>query len=225
METEKQPQFEGLGDLDLLRLMAVGDSLAFDAWEEFYERHGGYLYGVCKRAFTIVVGEHRIEDIVQDTLLKAFQKAATFQSETNLDAESQCRLVRAWLGRICENIVRDYFRGQPQVDFVDDDVLEAHKAAGSSPAEFGDEADCPMVTRLQMIEDALETLTETEQEVLRTTAMWYKPGQKAQKLPHSVMTELATSLKTNPVNVRKIRERGISKVRSYIESHEENTEG
>jgi hypothetical protein len=172
-----------------------------------------------------VVGEHRIEDIVQDTLLKAFQKAATFQSETNLDAESQCRLVRAWLGRICENIVRDYFRGQPQVDFVDDDVLEAHKAVGSSPAEFGDEADCPMVTRLQMIEDALQTLTETEQEVLRTTAMWYKPGQKAQKLPHSVMTELATSLKTNPVNVRKIRERGISKVRSYIESHEQNTEG
>ena len=54
--------------------------------------------------------------------------------------------------------------------------------------------------------------------------MWYKPDQKVQKLPHSVMTELTTSLKTNPDNVRKIRERGMTKLKSYIESHEHRTE-
>jgi RNA polymerase sigma factor (sigma-70 family) len=224
MATERQPQFEGRGDLDLLHLMAVGDALAFDAWEEFYTRHGGYLLGICTKAFTARVGVHRIQDIVQDTLVKAFQKAATLEGEANLDADSQRRLVRGWLGTICQNIVSDYFRGQPEVDFVDSDLLDAHEAADSSQTDPGDEVDCPLTRRLQLMEAALETLTDREQEVLRTTMMWYKPDQKVQKLPHSVMTDLTTSLKTSPDNVRKIRERGMTKLKSYIESHEHSTE-
>ena len=224
METARQTQFEGRGDLDLLHLMAASDALAFEAWEEFYRRHGGYLHSVSTKAFTARVGEHRIDDIVQDTLVKAFQKAATLQGEANLNAESQRRLVRAWLGTICENIVSDYFRGQPLVDFVDDDVLEAHEAPYSNPADLDDELDCLPAKRLQLMEEGLETLTDREQEVLRTTMIWYKPDQKAQKLPHRVMTDLTTSLKTNPNNVRKIRERGMTKLRSYIESHEQSPE-
>jgi hypothetical protein len=38
------------------------------------------------------------------------------------------------------------------------------------------------------MEEDLETLTDREQEVLRTTMMWFKPDQEAQKLPRSVMT-------------------------------------
>jgi RNA polymerase sigma factor (sigma-70 family) len=226
METERQSQIKSRGDLDLLCLMATGDTLAFDAWEEFFERHKDYLYGVCKRAFTTVVGEHRIEDIVQDAMVKAFQKAGTMHNERNLDADNQRRLVRGWLGALCENIVRDYFRGQPEVDFVDGDVLDAHESGESSQAEkLVDENRSQPATRLKLMEDALQTLTEREQEVLRTTGMWYKHGQKAQRLPHHIMSELATSLKTNPVNVRKIRERGIAKMKSYIETHEQSTKG
>jgi RNA polymerase sigma factor (sigma-70 family) len=227
MEPEQQPQFEGLGDIDLLRLMARGDSFALGAWEEFFERHKGYLYGVCKRAFTHVVGEHKIEDIVQDALVRAFQKADTLQNERNLDADDQRRLVRAWLGTLCENIVRDYFRGQPEVDFVDEDVLDAYESCGSSQVEdhLADKDGSQPATRLQLMEEALQTLTEREQEVLRTTGMWYKAGQKAQRLPNHIMTELTTSLKTNPGNIRKIRERGIAKIKSYIETHEGSTEG
>ena len=206
--------------------MATGDTLAFDAWEEFFERHKGYLYGVCKRAFTAVVGEHRIEDIVQDALVKAFQKAGTMHNGRDLDADNQRRLVRGWLGILCENIVRDYFRGQPEVDFVDEDVLDALESSEFRQGEdIADKDGFQQMTRLQLMEDALQTLTEREREVLRTTGMWFKVGQKAQRLPNHIMTELATSLKTTPLNIRKIRERGIAKVKSYIETHQRNTEG
>lgn len=226
MKDERQSRFKDHGDLDLLRLMATGDTLAFDAWEEFFERHKGYLYSVCKRAYTSVVGEHRIEDIVQDALAKSFQKASTLRNESNLDADNQRRLVRGWLGTLCENIVRDYFRGQPEVDFVDEDVLDSHESVESSQTEdIADKNELPRATRLQLMEAALQTLTEREQEVLRTTAMWYKPGQKAQRLPHHIMTELTTSLKTTPINIRKIRERGIAKVKIYIETHEQSDKG
>jgi RNA polymerase sigma factor (sigma-70 family) len=203
--------------------MAAGDPLAFDAWEEFYERHGGYLLGVCKRAYTGRVGEYKIEDIVQDALVRAFQKAGTLHADDSLDRESQCHLVRGWLSTICQHIVSDYFRGQPEVDFVDDQVLETHKAVEPQEVDPTLDVDCSPMTRLQLMEEAIETLTDREQEVLRTTMMWFKPNQEAQKLPHSVMTELTGSLKTNPGNIRKIRERAMTKLRNYIESHEQDT--
>lgn len=226
MKPERQSQFEVLGDLELLRLMAAGDNLAVHAWEEFFERHKLYLYGVCKRAFAPVVGEHRVEDIVQDALVKSFEKASTLQNESNLDVDSQRRLVRSWLGTICENIVRDYFRGQPQVDFVDEEVLDAHESHESRQLveESDVKDDSQSTTRLQLMEEALQTLTEREQEVLRTTGMWFKPGQKAQRLPNHIMTELAVSLNTTPLNIRKIRERGIAKIKRYIETHQRRGE-
>lgn len=226
MKPQQRSQFESLGDLELLRLMAAGDDIAVDAWEEFFERHKLYLYGVCKRVFTHLVGEHRVEDIVQDALVKAFAKASTLQHENDLDVDSQRRLVRSWLGTICANIVRDYFRGQPEVDFVDEDVLDAHESCDSGQVleESDVTDDSQSVTRLRLMEEAMQTLTEREQEVLRTTGMWYKAGQKAQRLPNQVMTELAASLKTSPLNIRKIRERAIAKIKSYIEAHQRRTE-
>jgi RNA polymerase sigma factor (sigma-70 family) len=220
MATKLQPQFEGRGDVELLQLMAVGDSFAFDAWAELYTRHAGYLYAFCKNAFVGRVGGHRIDEIVQDALIKAFHKAATFQNEVSVDLDDQRRLVRAWLGTICNRIVSDYFRGQPLVDFMDNEALEAREAADAwtSPSE----TDSDGGERLRIIEDGLKTLSEREQEVLRTTLMWSNLGVTG-KLPHKVMTDLTSSLKISPANVRKIRERGLSKLRTYVESHMQNS--
>ena len=220
MATKLQPQFEGRGDFELLRLMAAGDAVAFDAWDEFYARHGGYLYTFCKIAFMDRVGGHRIEEIVQDALVKAFQKAATFQNEADLSLEDQRRLARGWLGTICKRIVSDYFRGQPTVDFMDDEALEAREARDAWIGS-GSDVDPIHAARLRTIEEGLATLSDREQEVIRTTLMWSNLGAKG-KLPHKVMTDLTTSLTITPDNVRKIRERGMAKLRVYVDSHMEN---
>lgn len=221
MATKLQPEFEGLGELELLQLMAAGDSLAVDAWEEFHTRHRGYLYAVCTKVFTGRVGEQRIEDIVQDALVRAFHKAGTLGNEAGLDGVSQRRLVRAWLGKICEHIVSDYFRRQPDVDFVDKEVLEAHEAA-ETHEDPADEVDPVYAARLRIIEEALDTLTDREREVIRTTMIWSKLGQKKGHMPRKVMTDLTTSLKISSDYVRKIRERAMTKVKAYVDSHAQN---
>lgn len=213
MATKLQPTFESSGDIDLLRLMAAGDALAFDAWEKFYRRHAGYLYEFCKNAFTGRVGGHRIEEIVQDALIKAFDNAGTIQSDV-FDPDDQRRVVRAWLETICRRTVSDYFRGQPTVDFVDDAELEAFEA--DVPPADG-EINSLHDARLQVIDEALKTLTEREREVIRTKMLWSEPGQKT-KVPHAVLTELKKSHDINPDNFRKIWERGMKKVKAYIES-------
>jgi RNA polymerase sigma factor (sigma-70 family) len=213
MATKLKPTFESHGDIDLLHLMAAGDELAFDAWDEFYRRHAGYLYTFCKRVFTGRVGGHRIEEVVQDALIKAFHNAGGLESDA-IDADDQRRVVRAWLETICRRTVSDYFRGQPTVDFVDDAELEtieadAFLADGKTNSLYD--------ARLQVIDEALETLTEREREVIRTKMLWSEPGQKT-KVPHEVLTEMEKSHDINPGNFRKIWERGMKKLRAYVES-------
>ena len=207
------------GDAELLLLMSNGGAQSETAWNEFYNRHVGYVHAVCKRAFLPILRPERIEDLVQDTFIRAYQKAITFTSPPELDAAGQRRAVRAWLGTISESIAHDYFRNQPMVDFVDDEALETYAV---QPAN--DDSDDPASERLDLFEAAWGTLTGREQQVLRTTAFWSKPGAKNQRLPNKVMEDLVADLNTTRANIRQIRKRAVAKIREYMETHETITE-
>jgi RNA polymerase sigma factor (sigma-70 family) len=208
--------FDGEGDVALLRRMC-GSELdatgARDAWAEFYRRHHGYLYSVCRRAHRSLIGDDRVFDLIHDTFIRAFQRACSFHGAGDADLDGQQRLARAWLGAVSEHVVRDYFRREPQVEFVDvepfaDDSGPGREATSEPP--------------VSLLDAALETLTDREQEVLRTTALWYKPGERHQRLPNKIMEQLMTSLGTSSANVRQIRVRAIAKVKSFMDSHTED---
>jgi RNA polymerase sigma factor (sigma-70 family) len=219
MEKESTSRFQDVGDAALLRLMAAEDELVPEVQEEFYQRHVKYMYGVCKRAFRHIVGSEKIEDLVQDTFVRVFDKAGAFTVEDDIDFDAQRHSVRAWMGKISENIVLDSFRGQPEVTFVDEETLDSYEAARLAKRSDSIEIEPYRSRELKLLEDAFETLTEDEKHVLRITAFWYKLGQKHQRLPNKVMTQLADSLDTNAANVRKIRSRGIATIRAYFEAH------
>jgi RNA polymerase sigma factor (sigma-70 family) len=183
-----------------------------DAWATFYGRHRRYLYGVCLRAYGETLGDGRVTELVQDTFVRAYEKAGTFKPDPDGDSVTGRRRARAWLGRISENIVSDYFRREPKVVFMDEDELpEQVDPEESVPSG-------PSAARLERLERVLAQLSDREQEVLRATAMWYWPGQRQQRLPNSVMTKLAASLSTSADNVRQIRVRAMTKVRKLMEA-------
>lgn len=211
MLPEDQPRSH-VTDADLLREMAAepcGSENGRAAWKEFYVRHRDYLYGVCVRAHGQQLGNGRVIELVQDTFVRAYERAASYIPDDTLDGHSARWRVRGWLGQISENIRRDYFRREPQVVFMEEDELP--------PAEDPDlHEDSGATERYQELEKVMETLTEREQDVLRTTAMWYKPGQRQQRLPNSVMKALAKTWNTTAENIRQVRVRAIAKVKSSM---------
>jgi RNA polymerase sigma factor (sigma-70 family) len=204
-----------VADADLLREMAAeprGSESCKAAWEEFYIRHRKYLYGVCLKAHGERLGNGRVVELVQDTFVRAYERAKSYIPDDGLDEQMARWRVRGWLGRISENIMRDYFRREPQIVFMEEDELQARENIDPMPE------DADSSQRQRRMEQAMETLTEREQDVLRVTAMWYRPGQRQQRLPNSVMTKLASSLNTTPDNVRQIRGRAIRKLKRLVET-------
>lgn len=207
----------GQSDEELIRLMAEArqDSTANEeAWREFYERHTRYLYAVLLRAHGQAMGEARVADIVQETFVRAFQKSSTYRPDDGAsDMTSQRRRVRAWLGRIAENLIKDAFRREPQVVFVED-VTEYDLGENVEDADN----DCRSYSEnLRRLEEALEKLTDREQEVLRATAYWYRPGQRQQRLPNTAMAKLAADLNTSADNIRQIRARAMRTLRKLMD--------
>jgi DNA-directed RNA polymerase specialized sigma24 family protein len=143
-------------DAELLREMAAepcGSENGQAAWKEFYVWHRKYLYGVCVAAHGRHLGNGRVIELVQDTFVRAYERAASFIADDSLDGQAARWRVRGWLGQISENIRRDYFRREPQVVFMEEDELP--------PAEDTDlPEDDGASGRYEELEKAMETLTE-----------------------------------------------------------------
>jgi hypothetical protein len=77
-------------DEDLLVFMTMrGDDLevANAAFAEFYERHVHYLFRRCRGATSKILDEAGAWDIVQETFIRAYERAVTFDSEGITDPD------------------------------------------------------------------------------------------------------------------------------------------
>ncbi len=148
---------------------------------------------------------------MQDTFVRAFERAHTFSDRGVADPERLRLSVRAWLGRIARNIFLEGVLRSPKIEYTSEELQPTTGVMDDPPAP-----DSPGVA---LARQALAALTEREQHVLRVTAHWYRPGQKHQRLPNRVMADLAKALRTTSVNVRQIRHRALAKIAAYIKSH------
>lgn len=204
-------------DLFVYMTMRADDpSVANAAWAEFYQRHFEYLYRRCCRLSRGILDEPGARDLVQDTFIRAYKKASTFNGDGITDPDRLQRRTRAWLGRIAQNIFRDMFRGREGIREVPLDENEL----GSEP-EHVQSSSLTLANR-QLLDEAIDSLSEREQIVLRTTFQYYQPGKQNQHLPHDVVEDLAKSLKTTSDNVRQIRSRALRKINQYIKSNSES---
>lgn len=201
-------------DEDLLIYMSMradDPAVARAAWAEFFLRHREYLYRLCRKLSRGVLDDAGAKDLVQDTFIRAYHKASTFNGEGIKDPGRLQRRTRAWLGRIAHRIFLDMLRGR---DGLRDVPLDENDPA-PEPEPIQSSATS---TIKQLLNEATDSLSEREQIVLRTTIQYYEPGKKNQHLPHDVVDDLAKTLKTTPENLRQIRRRALRKIKQYIES-------
>lgn len=206
-------------DADLLQLISWREEYpdeAKAAFATFHARHAEFLFGACLRRFEEKLPTYMtVEDLVEDTFVRVLERAGTFDAGGETDPVRLRHLTRGWLIAIAHNLLNDAYRDRlTREESRDGDFFDEQ--------EFGDPPeDSP---RVRLVERAFrEALDEREQDVLRTTMMWNKPGAKQQRLPNDVSAALVKRLRTTPENIRKIRASGLAKVKAFIEANENSS--
>lgn len=199
-------------DDDLLSRISnkADESSCRAAWGAFYERHAEYLFGVCMRAYRGRLGEDAVADLVEDTLLRVYERAAAlYRPADEGDADYRRCRVRAWLAQIAERLAQDIFRGRKRLPATQleqeewQDVPEGAECVHSAAAE-----------ELCRVMD--EVLDERERDVLRITYHWHDPDRDHQKLPDEAVEELARRWNLKPDNIRQIRRRALRKLKAAL---------
>ncbi|HEX3240385.1 MAG TPA: sigma-70 family RNA polymerase sigma factor [Solirubrobacterales bacterium] len=112
--TIRREKAERLADEELMPLIGEKDPEAF---EVFYDRHGGAAYSLAYR----IVGERAAaEDVTQEAFISLWRSGARFDSTRGS--------VRSWMLSIVRNRAIDFLRSKagkaPKLTFDDDSILE-----------------------------------------------------------------------------------------------------
>lgn len=116
---------ERLADEELMPLIGAKDPEAF---EVFYDRHGGAAYSL---AYRIVGDRAAAEDVTQEAFISLWRSGARFDPTRGS--------VRSWTLSIVRNRAIDHLRSKagraPKLSFDDDAVLEQRPAAEHTEEE------------------------------------------------------------------------------------------
>ncbi len=227
------PKMSEATDEQLFALMAGRGEDAKVAWKTFYLRYINDLYRLVHRLPGVSPSD--IEDLVQDTMVKAWRSAHTFRGGGDGNADTAHRRTLAWLGRIAKNHYWEMRRrkvilvndSETQVDEPPREETRSHRLsklhhevrkaldAVTGAVEAGAET---ISIQRQLLQEALATLTEREKEIILATYEHYEPGQQQQRrLPPKVVDEICQRFNITPDNLRQIRGRTDKKIKQYVE--------
>jgi RNA polymerase sigma factor (sigma-70 family) len=208
-------------DFELIRRMAdhrLDSSEARDAWSLFYTRHCQFIGRVCVYRHGYLLGAADVNDLVQDTFVNAFNGSHTFDHGEQCEAPEQELKCRGWLVAIAHNLVRDRYRGQPEVRLIDEADLELADPPDGNP----DQVQAPESERLRLLKSGLGLLSDEEQTVLRATMLWWQADREYQRMPESAMQQLSTDLAKSPDAIRQMRLRALRKLEKYVNDNLDN---
>lgn len=211
------PELADDSDADLLVYMAMTDddpACARMAWEVFYRRHVEYLYRVCLRAYGCLLGgEAGVADLVAEAFRAAYENAHKFDPAEITDLDRLRLRARAWLGWIARRLVQDILRGRGRLPTRSLELDHWQQMPEPDRSESCTSAKEKAVRR------AVESLSEREQLVIRTTFQWYRPEKQYQRLPNDIAADLAETLGTTSENLRQIRRRAMRKIADFVQVH------
>lgn len=200
--------FSEFDDAELLELVGQRDFdevTAKQAAVVFYERHMRWFFGKCEKLrFRIPGGD--AENFARDIFASVYEeKASTFSRQEFGDANPQ-QVVRAWLGRIANNRLADYYRQR------DDSHEERFDDWSEFPTSRPDDVE-EMSESCRRVSEMVDGLSDRNRVIVYTFAEWKINGKK---IPSRVLQGLADELGMTSEGVRKVYVRFRQEVRESI---------
>lgn len=199
-------------DEDLLIYMSMkeDDSVtAKTAFNEFHHRHAKYLYNILIKQYPGLLRSEEINDLLQDTFLRVYEKAGMFKSTRAKNVKESEAHVRAWIGRIALNIHRDRYRRNKKTNEEHLDDIEWENIP-NRPESINIKTE-----ELQVIEKALDHLSEREKAIILVSFQYYDSEEGDSQISKEELNALCDRFQTTRDNIRQIRKRALQKIKEY----------
>jgi RNA polymerase sigma-70 factor (ECF subfamily) len=180
----------GSSDEALLAGPAAGDSEAAAAFVRRFQRR---VYG---RALTIVSDPGTAEDVAQETFVRAWRRAATYDARRGR--------VLTWLLAIARNVAIDVIRPR-RAEPLDPDVLAAKlQLEGSSDAQ----EDQALVADRDELRDALASVSPEQRRAVLLAAFFGRTAQEIGEVEGVPLGTAKTRIRTGMMRLREALEVG-----------------
>jgi RNA polymerase sigma factor (sigma-70 family) len=209
-----------VSDEDLLIQMAIKDSepdKARAAWAVFYARHHEYLARQSYKVLDSFLGSRydgrakfdMSRDVAADILIRAYERAETFELKGARGPGQVRSQVRGWLGEIGHNMVCDWLNQRRHE--TGEETLDSVPEEESLPVENAD--------FLQCVGEAVDKLQEKERRVLAAFATFFNPATGRGRLSNEMSADLAHELGMTPTSLRQVRRRALKRLKEFIQAN------
>jgi len=191
-------------DEDLFVIMSFQEESEMEAqkaFRVFYDRYKSFLWNLCYRVCQN--DEELAKDVFMNTMMAVYQNSHTYNASKSK--------ITTWISIIAKHEMLDLLDVLKEKRIGEKTFVPLDDNLAISDAE---EEDISIETpEKKALEEALQTLSEKEKDIL-LTYMMYQDGNK--HLPDEVTEFLCDRYATTNVNLRKIKQRTLEKVKSHI---------
>jgi len=211
MELHKNVEvLNNYSDEELFILMSYRDENKIEAQKAFtifYNRYKDFLWNLCFficRNCKTPENEELAKDLFQNTMISINTYGHTFDPKRSK--------VTTWMSRIAKGELYQLMCGIKEYR-IDEKLEVLLESVVDEKSENDFEFQSPEQIALQ---EALESLSEREQEILLTYIM-YEDGKK--QLPPEMRQHLLDKYATTQQNIQQIKSRSLKKIKDHIVNH------
>lgn len=212
LESNLKTGLENESDEELFLFMAAGNDQEKDlAYSEFHNRYSRYIYKICYQ-WGINQGLYldNVEDLFVDSCYRIYELSDKYQVSKIDDPENPGNRTKAWVGKIISHYLIDCYRNDKTttLDFLNIGNIDLLPERESDPPS----------KNTKLIEEAIETLSEKDQEIVRAYVNAKDPRRFNARGEQGTTKDLAKNLGMTPSAVRQRFCRAKAKIKEYTQN-------
>jgi RNA polymerase sigma factor (sigma-70 family) len=195
-------EYNAFSDKELMEFIVLRDDDAEMAFAALLERFKKYVWTIISNSIKKYTTSETIEDLLQDVFLKVWQKADTFGKNV---AKPN---FKSWLGSITNRIILDWLSDFQFTQELDEECYEMEQPEPVAGTE-----------EQQLYFEAIDLLTEREQEIITLYYETHNPRNPQSKAPRALLQTIYKKFNISNDGVRQIRLRSKRKMEDYVKKH------